>query len=91
MKTEVRVPQLPESLADALLVNWHKVAVDPVTRDENLADLETDKVVLEIPAPHDGFLSDVKVIAGTTVTSGMRPCLIVPALARRSRRRPASG
>jgi 2-oxoglutarate dehydrogenase E2 component (dihydrolipoamide succinyltransferase) len=71
MKIEVRVPQLPESLADALLVSWHKVAGDGVARDENLADLETDKVVLEILAPQAGVLCDLTVAAGTTVTSGM--------------------
>ena len=48
---EIRVPQLPESVADATLVAWHKQPGDAVKRDENLADLETDKVVLEVPAP----------------------------------------
>jgi 2-oxoglutarate dehydrogenase E2 component (dihydrolipoamide succinyltransferase) len=51
MTTEVRVPQLPESVADATLVAWHKKVGESVARDENLADLETDKVVLEVPAP----------------------------------------
>ena len=49
--TEIRVPQLPESVADATLVAWHKQPGEAVKRDENLADLETDKVVLEVPAP----------------------------------------
>jgi 2-oxoglutarate dehydrogenase E2 component (dihydrolipoamide succinyltransferase) len=70
MTTEVRVPQLPESVADATLVTWHKKAGDPVSRDENLADLETDKVVLEVPAPVTGVLSALKKDAGTTVGSG---------------------
>src|SRR6478609_6480780 len=48
MSTEIKVPKLPESVADATLVNWHKKAGDAVARDENLADLETDKVVLEV-------------------------------------------
>ena len=51
MTIEVRVPQLPESVADATLVAWHKQPGDTVGRDENLVDLETDKVVLEVPAP----------------------------------------
>ena len=51
MTTEIRVPQLPESVADATLVAWHKQPGDAINRDENLADLETDKVVLEVPAP----------------------------------------
>ncbi|MDH4258811.1 MAG: 2-oxoglutarate dehydrogenase complex dihydrolipoyllysine-residue succinyltransferase [Gammaproteobacteria bacterium] len=70
MTTEVRVPQLPESVADATLVIWHKKAGDPVTRDENLADLETDKVVLELPAPVTGVLAALKKDAGATVGSG---------------------
>ena len=71
MTTEVRVPQLPESVADATLVAWHKRAGDAVTRDENLADLETDKVVLEVPAPVTGVLKELKIEAGATVTSGV--------------------
>ncbi|MFZ2508484.1 MAG: 2-oxoglutarate dehydrogenase complex dihydrolipoyllysine-residue succinyltransferase [Steroidobacteraceae bacterium] len=70
MSTEVRVPQLPESVADATLVAWHKKAGDPVTRDENLADLETDKVVLELPAPITGVLASLRKEAGATVGSG---------------------
>ena len=54
MSIEVKVPQLPESVADATLVAWHKKAGDAVRREENLVDLETDKVVLEVPAPADG-------------------------------------
>lgn len=53
---EVRVPQLPESVADATLVAWRKQPGDAVNRDENLVDLETDKVVLEVPAPVSGVL-----------------------------------
>ena len=58
MRVEVKVPQLPESIAEATLVNWHKQPGDPVKRDENLIDIETDKVVLELPAPNDGVLAD---------------------------------
>ncbi|MEL6870571.1 MAG: 2-oxoglutarate dehydrogenase complex dihydrolipoyllysine-residue succinyltransferase [Pseudomonadota bacterium] len=70
MSTEVKVPQLPESVADATLVSWHKKAGDTVRRDENLVDLETDKVVLEVPCPVDGTLTEIKVADGATVTSG---------------------
>jgi 2-oxoglutarate dehydrogenase E2 component (dihydrolipoamide succinyltransferase) len=70
MSTEVRVPQLPESVADATLVNWHKQPGDTVSRDENLADLETDKVVLEVPAPVAGTLAEIRVATGAVVTSG---------------------
>jgi 2-oxoglutarate dehydrogenase E2 component (dihydrolipoamide succinyltransferase) len=70
MTIEVRVPQLPESVADATLVSWHKKPGDAVARDENLVDLETDKVVLEVPAPAAGVLRDIKLKDGTTVTSG---------------------
>ena len=70
MTIEVRVPQLPESVADATLVAWHKKPGDSVVRDENLVDLETDKVVLEVPAPAAGVLKEIKLTDGTTVTSG---------------------
>ncbi|MFO1393468.1 MAG: 2-oxoglutarate dehydrogenase complex dihydrolipoyllysine-residue succinyltransferase [Steroidobacteraceae bacterium] len=70
MTIEVRVPQLPESVADATLVAWHKQPGDAVNRDENLVDLETDKVVLEVPAPAAGVLVELKVQNGATVTSG---------------------
>jgi 2-oxoglutarate dehydrogenase E2 component (dihydrolipoamide succinyltransferase) len=70
MTVEVRVPQLPESIADATLVAWHKKPGDAVGRDENLADLETDKVVLEVPSPVAGVLREVKVEAGATVAGG---------------------
>src|SRR5689334_5395606 len=70
MAIEIKVPQLPESVADATLVTWHKQAGQAVTRDENLADLETDKVVLEVPAPVNGVLKELKIVAGTSVTSG---------------------
>ncbi|MCB1806835.1 MAG: dihydrolipoamide succinyltransferase, partial [Candidatus Competibacteraceae bacterium] len=59
MSIEVRVPTLPESVADGTLVSWHKQPGDTVQRDENLVDLETDKVVLEIPAPADGVLGEI--------------------------------
>ncbi|HTX24308.1 MAG TPA: 2-oxoglutarate dehydrogenase complex dihydrolipoyllysine-residue succinyltransferase [Steroidobacteraceae bacterium] len=70
MTMEIRVPQLPESITEATLVGWHKQPGDPVSRDENLADLETDKVVLEVPAPISGVMGELRVQGGTTVTSG---------------------
>jgi len=70
MSTEIRVPQLPESVADATLVTWHKQPGDAIRRDENLADLETDKVVLEVPAPANGVVRELRVQSGTVVTSG---------------------
>jgi len=70
MSVEIRVPPLPESVSDATLVAWRKQPGEAVTRDENLADLETDKVVLEVPAPINGVLREIKVQTGTTVKSG---------------------
>jgi 2-oxoglutarate dehydrogenase E2 component (dihydrolipoamide succinyltransferase) len=70
MSIEIKVPPLPESVSDATLVAWHKKAGDAVSRDENLVDLETDKVVLEVPAPSSGTLQEIKIADGTTVTSG---------------------
>ena len=70
MTMEIRVPQLPESVADATLVAWRKQPGDTVSRDENLADLETDKVVLEVPAPAAGVIKEFKVQPGATVKSG---------------------
>jgi 2-oxoglutarate dehydrogenase E2 component (dihydrolipoamide succinyltransferase) len=70
MSTEIRVPQLPESVADATLVTWHKQPGDAIRRDENLADLETDKVVLEVPAPANGVVRELRVQSGTVVKSG---------------------
>ncbi|PPU78817.1 dihydrolipoyllysine-residue succinyltransferase [Xanthomonas cucurbitae] len=69
MATEVKVPVLPESVSDATIASWHKKAGDAVKRDENLVDLETDKVVLEVPSPVDGVLKEIKFEAGSTVTS----------------------
>ena len=70
MLIDVKVPVLPESVSDGVLSTWHKQAGAMVRRDENLVDLETDKVVLEIPAPQDGVLSEVKYPDGATVKSG---------------------
>lgn len=70
MLIEVKVPQLSESVAEATLVSWHKNVGDAVARDENLIDIETDKVVLELPAPHDGVLVEVLKGNGDTVIAG---------------------
>jgi 2-oxoglutarate dehydrogenase E2 component (dihydrolipoamide succinyltransferase) len=70
MLIEVKVPQLSESVAEATLVSWHKNVGDAVTRDENLIDVETDKVVLELPAPDNGVLVEVLKGNGDTVVSG---------------------
>jgi len=70
MSIEIKVPALPESVSDATLVAWHKRTGEAVSRDENLVDLETDKVVLEVPAPASGVLSEIKVEDGATVTAG---------------------
>ncbi len=69
MTVEVKVPILPESVADAIIATWHKKPGDSVTREENLVDLETDKVVLEVPSPVDGVLVSIVKQTGDTVTS----------------------
>ncbi|MFA7542017.1 MAG: biotin/lipoyl-containing protein, partial [Lysobacterales bacterium] len=67
MSLEVKVPVLPESVSDATIAAWHKKPGDAVKRDENLVDLETDKVVLEVPAPADGVLREIVRNEGDTV------------------------
>jgi 2-oxoglutarate dehydrogenase E2 component (dihydrolipoamide succinyltransferase) len=95
---EVRVPQLPESVADATLVAWKKQPGDAVSRDENLVDLETDKVVLEVPAPAAGVLREIKAQNGATVTGGQLLAVIeegaaiaAPAPAGEGAGRPGAG
>src|SRR5262245_2418730 len=70
MLVEVKVPQLSESVAEATLLAWHKKEGEAVHRDENLIDIETDKVVLELPAPADGVLTKVIKGDGGTVVAG---------------------
>jgi len=70
MLIEVKVPQLSESVSEATLVKWHKKEGEAVSRDENLIDIETDKVVLETPAPADGVIVKIFKADGDTVTSG---------------------
>ena len=67
---EVKVPQLSESVAEATLLQWHKDVGAAVTRDENLIDIETDKVVLELPAPNAGVITQILKPNGSTVVAG---------------------
>lgn len=76
MATEVKAPVLPESVADGTIATWHKEVGDAVKRDENLLDLETDKVVLEVPSPVDGVLKEIKFAEGSTVTSSQVVAII---------------
>lgn len=69
MATEIKVPVLPESVSDATIATWHKKAGDAVKRDENIVDLETDKVVLEVPSTVDGVIREIKFEEGATVNS----------------------
>ncbi len=69
MSTEVRVPTLPESVSDATVLTWHKQPGEAIARDENLVDLETDKVVLEVPSPVAGVVRELKVEEGAVVTA----------------------
>ena len=70
MIIDVKVPQLSESVAEATLVSWHKQPGEAVSRDENLIDIETDKVVLELPSPADGVLAEIRKADGATVVAG---------------------
>lgn len=70
MSIEVKVPALPESVADATIATWHKKIGESVARDENIVDLETDKVVLEVPSPVEGVLTEILFQQGDTVNSG---------------------
>ena len=70
MSIEILVPHLPESVSDATLINWHKKVGDFINKNENLVDLETDKVVLEVTAPQTGILSQILKEDGAIVTSG---------------------
>jgi 2-oxoglutarate dehydrogenase E2 component (dihydrolipoamide succinyltransferase) len=78
MSSEVRVPALPESVADATVLTWHKQAGEAVRKDDNLVDLETDKVVLEVPAPIDGVLTERMVAEGEVVEAEAILALIDP-------------
>jgi 2-oxoglutarate dehydrogenase E2 component (dihydrolipoamide succinyltransferase) len=67
---EVKVPQLSESVAEATLLSWHKKVGEAVSRDENMIDIETDKVVLELPAPSAGVIVQLIKADGATVVAG---------------------
>ncbi len=90
MSLEIKVPVLPESVSDATIATWHKKPGDAVKRDENLVDLETDKVVLEVPAPADGVLKEILVEAGTTVNSGQLIGIVVEGAAAAAAAAPAA-
>ncbi len=76
MTTEVKAPVLPESVADGIIAAWHVKVGDQVSRDQNLLDLETDKVVLEVPAPVDGVIKELKFAEGDAVTSSQIVAII---------------
>ena len=78
MATEVRVPALPESVSDGVVACWHKQAGDTIRRDEALVDIETDKVVLEVPAPEDGVLESILIEDGATVVADQLIAVIRP-------------
>ena len=67
MSVEIKVPMLPESVADATMLHWHVKVGQPVRRDDNLVDIETEKVVLEVPAPRDGVITEILRPEGDTV------------------------
>ena len=67
MSVEIKVPMLPESVADATMLHWHVKVGQPVRRDDNLVDIETEKVVLEVPAPRDGVITEILRTEGDTV------------------------
>lgn len=78
MSIKILTPSLPESVADATLAVWHKKSGDFVSKDENIADLETDKIVLEVPAPQSGIISELLQQEGATVLAGDALAIIEP-------------
>ena len=70
MALEIKVPILPESVASGTIATWHVKVGDTVKREQNLVDIETDKVVLEVPATADGVIESISIEAGASVTSG---------------------
>ncbi len=78
MSIEVNVPELPESVSDATVVAWHKQVGDKIKRDESLVDLETDKVVLEVPAPADGVITEIHQPLDAEVVSGQLLATLEP-------------
>lgn len=90
MRIEVSVPNLPESVSDATLLDWHKKPGEAVQRNDNLVDLETDKVVLEVPVPESGVLREVIGSRGDVVTSGQLLAVIETDVALAEPEQPAS-
>ena len=70
MSIELKVPVFPESVSDGTILNWNKQPGEAVKRDESLVDIETDKVVFEVPAPKDGVLEEILEDSGSVVVSG---------------------
>ena len=91
MSTEIKVPVLPESVSDATIATWHKKVGDAVARDENIVDLETDKVVLEVPSPVDGVIKELKFEEGATVNSQQVIAIIEAGAAAAAPAAPAAG
>jgi len=75
---EIKVPQLPESVSDAVVAGWHKKAGESIRREEVLVELETEKVVLEVPAPESGVVDKILQAEGATVTAGQALAVLVP-------------
>ena len=69
MTTEIKAPQLPESVPDGTIATWYKNVGEKVSRDDLLVDIETDKVVIEVVAPDDGVLAEILKVSGETITS----------------------
>jgi 2-oxoglutarate dehydrogenase E2 component (dihydrolipoamide succinyltransferase) len=82
MSIEIKVPQLPESVSSATVATWHVKVGDSVSRDQNLLDLETDKVMLEVPATESGTLSEIRVKDGDTVQAGDVLAVLTPGEAK---------
>jgi 2-oxoglutarate dehydrogenase E2 component (dihydrolipoamide succinyltransferase) len=85
MSIEVKVPALPESVADAVVLSWHKKVGDTIKRDEALVDIETDKIVLEVPAPADGVLDEIIEAQGETVMADQLLAKMISGEARESK------
>jgi len=81
MSIEIRVPELPESVADAVIASWYKQVGDTIDADEVLVDLETDKVILEVPSVKQGVVKEIFFAAGDTVTAGQLLAVIDEATA----------
>ncbi|MFQ5487784.1 MAG: 2-oxoglutarate dehydrogenase complex dihydrolipoyllysine-residue succinyltransferase [Gammaproteobacteria bacterium] len=84
MATKIKVPAFPESVSEGTIVSWHKKPGDPVSREEPLVDIETDKVMFEVPAPEAGVLQEILAQEGETVTSGQEIGVLAAAAASAS-------